>query len=135
MKLMKWVGASVITIAAAHVAGAATLPGPLVTAQWLKDHQNEVTVVDIRDDMKTFTAEPKFDVDKKTGKKTLVETGGHIAGAIPVEFGKIREEHTVDGVKIKAPQKAVGRLSRPLTVDLKTQVIVRPKVAGFSIVD
>lgn len=102
MKLMKWVGASVITIAAAHAAGAVTLPGPLVTAQWLKDHQNEVTVVDIRDDMKTFTAEPKFDVNKETGKKTLVETGGHIAGAISVDFGKIREERTVDGVKIKA---------------------------------
>ena len=102
MNLIKWVGASVITIAAAHAAGATTLPGPLVTAQWLKDHQDEVTVVDIRDDMKTFTAEPRFDVDKKTGKKTLLETGGHITGAIPVEFGKIREEHTVNGVKIKA---------------------------------
>jgi thiosulfate/3-mercaptopyruvate sulfurtransferase len=102
MKLMKWVGVSVVTIATAHAAGAATLPGPLVTAQWLKDHQNEVTVVDIRDDMKTFTAEAKFDVDKKTGKKTLIETGGHIANAISVDFGKIREEHTEEGVKIKA---------------------------------
>lgn len=101
MKLIKWVGASV-TVALAHAAGAAALPGPLVTAQWLQEHQQEVTVVDVRDDMKTFTAEPRFDVDKKTGKRTLVETGGHIAGAIPVEFGKIREEHTVDGVKIKA---------------------------------
>lgn len=102
MKLMNWVGASVITIAAAHAAGAATLPGPLVTAQWLKEHQNEVTVVDIRDDMKTFTAEPKFDINKETGKKTLIETGGHIAGAISVDFKKIREERIVDGAKIKA---------------------------------
>jgi thiosulfate/3-mercaptopyruvate sulfurtransferase len=104
MKLMKWIGASVITFVAAHAAGAATtaLPGPLVTAQWLNEHQNEVTVVDIRDDMKTFTAEPKFDVDKKTGKKTLIETGGHIAGAISMDFSKIREERTVDGVKIKS---------------------------------
>src|SRR5512143_1753514 len=54
MNLIKWIGASVITMAAAHAAGATTLPGPLVTAQWLKDHQDEVTVVDIRDDMKTF---------------------------------------------------------------------------------
>jgi len=102
MKLMKWVGASVLTIAAAQAAIAATLPGPLVTAQWLKDHQNEVTVVDIRDDLKTFIAEPKFEVDKKTHQKTLVETGGHIAGAISVDFGKIREERIVDGVKIKS---------------------------------
>ncbi len=52
--------------------------------------------------MKTFTAEPKYETDKKTGKKTLVETGGHIAGAISVDFNKIRQERTVDGVKIKA---------------------------------
>lgn len=102
MKLMKLAGLSVFAITAAHAAGAAGLPGPLVTAQWLKDHQNEVTVVDIRDDMKTFTAEPKFGVDKKTGMKSLVETGGHIAGAISVDFSKIREERVVDGVKIKA---------------------------------
>ena len=102
MKLMKWVGASVLTIAVAQTAIGATLPGPLVTAQWLKDHQNEVTVVDVRDDLKTFIAEPKFEVDKKTQKKTLVETGGHIPGAISVDFGKIREERIVDGVKIKS---------------------------------
>lgn len=100
MKVLKW--ASVIAIAAMHSAVAATLPGPLVTAQWLNDHRNEVTVVDIRDNLKTFTAEPTFDVNKDTGKKTLLETGGHIAGAISVDFGKIREERTVDGVKIKA---------------------------------
>lgn len=102
MKIAKWVGAGVITIAAAHIAGAVTLPGPLVTAQWLKDHQKEVTVVDIRDDMKSYTTEPGFNVDKATGKKTLIETGGHIADSISVDFGKIREERTVDGVKIKA---------------------------------
>lgn len=102
MKPVQWLVASVITLAATHAAVAGTLPGPLVTAQWLNDHQNEVIVVDIRDDMKTFTAEPKFVVDNKTGKKALIETGGHIAGSISVDFGKIREERTVDGVKIKA---------------------------------
>ena len=101
MKLIKWIGIGILG-AAAQIASAAGLPGPLVTPQWLHEHLNEVTVVDIRDDMKTFTAEPKYETDKKTGKKTLVETGGHIAGAISVDFNKIRQERTVDGVKIKA---------------------------------
>ncbi|MHB0919933.1 MAG: sulfurtransferase [Thiomonas sp. 13-66-29] len=101
MKLVKWIGIGILG-AAAQIASAAGLPGPLVTPQWLHEHLNEVTVVDIRDDMKTFTAEPKYETDKKTGKKTLVETGGHIAGAISVDFNKIRQERTVDGVKIKA---------------------------------
>ena len=101
MKLVKWIGIGILG-AAAQIASAAGLPGPLVTPQWLHEHLNEVTVVDIRDDMKTFTAEPKYETDKKTSKKTLVETGGHIAGAISVDFNKIRQERTVDGVKIKA---------------------------------
>ena len=103
MKLVKWVkaGAGIVTIVTAQSVVAATLPGPVVTVQWLHDHQNEVTVVDIRDDLKSFTAEPKFDVDPKTGTKILKESGGHIAGAISIDFGKIREEHIIDGVKIK----------------------------------
>ncbi|MBW4047671.1 MAG: sulfurtransferase [Proteobacteria bacterium] len=102
MKLVKWIGVGILGTAAQIASAAGTLPGPLVTPQWLHEHLNEVTIVDIRDDMKTFSAEPKFEVDKKTGKKDLVETGGHVAGAISVDFNKIREERTVDGVKIKA---------------------------------
>ncbi len=101
MKLINLIGAGILGTAA-QMASAAGLPGPLVTPQWLHEHMHEVTIVDIRDDMKTFTTEPKFEVDKKTGKKDLVQTGGHLAGALSVDFGKIREERTVDGVKIKA---------------------------------
>src|SRR3569623_1839668 len=101
MKLVKWISAGVLG-AAAQFALAAGLPGPLVTPQWLHEHLNEVTIVDVRDDLKAYSAEPKFEVDKKTGKKTLAETGGHIPGAVLVDFGKIRQERTVDGVKIKA---------------------------------
>lgn len=101
MKFVKWIGAGVLGVAA-QIASAAGLPGPLVTPQWLHEHLNEVTIVDVRDDMKSFSTEPKFETDKKTGQKKLVETGGHIAGAISVDFGKIRQERTVDGVKIKA---------------------------------
>jgi len=87
---------------AAQVEAKTVLPGPLVTPQWLRDHLKEVTVIDIRDDMKRLTAEPKFNVDKITGKKTLVETGGHIPGALSVDFTKIREPRVVDGVKLVA---------------------------------
>ena len=99
---MKWIGADLLGAATQIASAAVTLPGPLVTPQWLHGHLKEVTIIDIRDDMKTFSAEPKFEVNKKAGKKNLVETGGHLAGAISVDFDKIREERTVDGVKIKA---------------------------------
>ncbi len=102
MKSLKYLLAVGIVGAYAQFASAASLPGPLVTPQWLHQHMNEVTVVDVRDDMDTLTREPKFETDKKTGAKKLVETGGHLAGALSVDFGKIRENKTIDGKKIVA---------------------------------
>lgn len=102
-------------LAVALGANAAGLPGPLVTPQWLHEHLGEVTVVDIRDDLKSLTTEPKFEVDKKTGKKDLLETGGTIAGALSVDFGKIRQERTVDGVKIKAQMPTAEHFSQVMS--------------------
>lgn len=103
MKLKYLIGAGIVSVAAAHAASAATLPGPLVTADWLKAHKADVIIVDVRDDMDTLTAAPKYVVDKKTNQKHLAEVGGYIPGtAAFVDFGKIREERTINGVKIKA---------------------------------
>lgn len=102
-------GAALIDTSRAAPADAkSVLPGPLVTAQWLQDHLKDVVVIDVRDNLKPLTVEPKFNVDKKTGKKTLAETGGHIPGAISVDFTKIRETIVIDGVKLGAmmPTKA-----------------------------
>ena len=101
MKLKQWIGASVLGLglAAAQGAMAMDVPGPLVTPQWLHAHLKDVTVADIRGggSMKLFTAQPQF------GKEHRLErTGGHIAGAILVNFNDIRETRTVDGVKLKA---------------------------------
>jgi len=88
--------------AAAAEATSSPLPGPLVTAQWLHDHGDGVTVIDIGDDARRLTTPPKFVVDQKTGAKTLTETGGHIAGALFVDFSTIREARTVDGINLVA---------------------------------
>jgi thiosulfate/3-mercaptopyruvate sulfurtransferase len=105
LAMLTWVlafGASTDFSQAAEAGAGTALPGPLVTPQWLHDHLKDVTVIDLRDNMKPLTAEPKFSVDKTTGKKTLVETGGHIPGVVSVDFTKIREERAVDGVKLVA---------------------------------
>ncbi len=97
------VGASSMSVSVAAQGETATsLPGPLISAQWLHDHSNQVTVIDIRDDMKRLTAAPTFNVDNNTGKKTLAETGGHIPGALSVDFTKIRETREVSGIKLNA---------------------------------
>ncbi len=88
--------------ACTQFAAAAALPGPLVTPQWLRQHRAEVTVVDIRDDMGSLTQAPRYAVDPKTRARHLVQTGGHLEGALSVDFGKIRKDKIVDGKKIVA---------------------------------
>lgn len=100
MKAVKIIGAAIVG-SAAQLASAGTLPGPLVDAQWLHAHLGDVTVLDIRDEPKTFTMAPKYETDK-AGVKKLVEVNGHIPGALSVAFGKIRENKTEDGKVIKA---------------------------------
>ncbi len=121
---------SCLSIGAAAQAETATtsLPGPLVSAQWLHDHRNEVTVIDIRDDMKRLTAAPTFNVDN-TGKKTLAETGGHIPGALSVDFGKIRETREVNGIKLNAmmPTKEFfQRVMDDAGVDKGMTIVIAP---------
>jgi thiosulfate/3-mercaptopyruvate sulfurtransferase len=80
---------------------ALNVPGPVVDGEWLAKHQADVTVLDVRPSQKSFTGAPEFETDKKTGKKFLVEIGGHIDGAVPVENKKVRVERLVDGMKVK----------------------------------
>jgi thiosulfate/3-mercaptopyruvate sulfurtransferase len=80
---------------------AASLPGPLVDAAWLADHLDQVQVVDVRSNVKSYTAPPEFDTDAKTGKKTLSEVGGHIAGSRLIDMKTMRTERQVGALKVK----------------------------------
>jgi thiosulfate/3-mercaptopyruvate sulfurtransferase len=99
-----------IAIATATLAGSAwavNLPGPVVDSQWLAKNRSEVQVVDIRSD-KSFTVQPAFETDKKSGKKVLTEVGGHLADALQVPFGSIRADRMLNGQKVSylLPEKA-----------------------------
>ncbi|WP_079417414.1 sulfurtransferase [Thiomonas intermedia] len=98
MKIAKTLIAAAIGMGAAHAAFAMNVPGPLVTPQWLKAHQSEVTIVTIGDNpAKMFTAQPQM------GKNNAVmKVGGHVPGSILVDFGDIRQARVEDGVKLKA---------------------------------
>ena len=91
--LMSWL---LSIVATAH---AGTLPGPLVDAAWLHDHAGQVQIVDVRDDINSLTADPKF--EDRDGRRVLVRVGGYIPGALSVNFWSIRATHTVDGKTIK----------------------------------
>jgi len=86
---------------ACAVAGdARRLPGPIIDPNWLQVHRTEVVVIDVRESTAEFSMEPQFMVDQDTGRRRLVEAGGHIPGALMMEFSKLRTQRLIDGRKI-----------------------------------
>ena len=87
---------------------ALNVPGPVVDGAWLAQNRAEVTVLDVRSNPKTFTATAEFETDKKTGKKFLVELGGHIDGAVLVDNKKVRVDRVINGLALKTmiPERA-----------------------------
>lgn len=100
--LGKRVTGIIVSVVVASMAHATELPGPLVTSAWLAQHAGEVIILDVRDDLASFKTAPRFETDKVSGKKTLTELGGHIPGALLLDFSKIRVERTIDGRQVKA---------------------------------
>jgi len=79
---------------------AATLPGPLVDSVWLAKNMDKVVILDVRKDIKSFTAKPAYKRNKKTGKLKLVRVGGHISGARLINYKKVRANREIDGKKV-----------------------------------
>jgi thiosulfate/3-mercaptopyruvate sulfurtransferase len=87
---------------------AVTLPGPVVSAEWLAANQSQVQILEVRSDVASYTRAPEFEIDKKSGKKFLVEVGGHLQDSTLLDFKKVRADRMIDGKKIKylIPEKA-----------------------------
>ena len=107
MKMIQWAVALVLA-GIVSLAQAITLPGPIVSADWLAANQSEVQILEVRGDVASYVRAPEFEVDKKTGKKMLVEVGGHISDSNLLDFKKVRADRMIDGKKIKylIPEKA-----------------------------
>lgn len=82
------------------VALAVDVPGPLVEANWLKRYYNDITILDVRKDVKSFTDKPVLEKNKKSGKLVIKKVGAHIPGALLVDYSKIRVKRMVDGKEV-----------------------------------
>ena len=112
------------------------VPGPVVDGEWLAKNKAEVTVLDVRPSQKSFTLAPQFETDKKTGKKFLVELGGHIADAAPVDNKKVRVNRVIGGNKLSAmiPERAdFEKLARQWGVQAGRPIVI--VAAGMEPVD
>jgi len=87
---------------------AVELPGPLVESEWLAENREQVVILDVRQDLKSFSSKPVYMRMKNTGKLKLVKVGGHIPGAILVDFKDLLTRRNIDGHEVSRliPQKA-----------------------------
>lgn len=129
-----WLGAACWL--ASGAAWALDVPGPVVDGAWLAAHRAEVTLLDVRPNLKSFTAAPEFETDKKSGKKRLVVLGGHIEGAVAVDNKKVRVERVIDGLKLQGmiPEQADFQvLARGWGVEAGKPVVIAS--AGMNAMD
>ena len=84
----------------ALVTQAGILPGPLVDTQWLASHVDQVQILEVRGNAKSFTAAPEVVVDNK-GRRVVEEVGGHIPGALLVDAKKMRTDRKYGDLTVK----------------------------------
>ena len=137
MKMIQWAVALVLA-GIVSLAQAITLPGPIVSADWLAANQSEVQILEVRGDVASYVRTPEFEVDKKTGKKMLVEVGGHISDSTLLDFKKVRADRMIDGKKIKylIPEKAdFEKIIQTVGINSDKPIILVPIGLDISDVD
>ena len=130
MKIFKTLSILILTVSGINIAGAGSLPGPVVETDWLANNKSNVVILDIRKDVKSFTKRPKYKKNKKTGKIKLVKVGGHIPGAILVNYKKLRAAKKIDGrkvVKMIVSKSAFEKLMQASGVNKDSNVVIVSK--------
>jgi thiosulfate/3-mercaptopyruvate sulfurtransferase len=111
---------------AAHAAG---LPGPVVDTAWLAANLDKVQVVEVRGNVKSFTAKPEIETDAKSGKKTIEEVGGHIPGSRLVEWKNVRVDRKIGDITVKymIPERAdFEKIAQTAGIDADKPIVVVP---------
>ncbi len=119
--------AAVVVGAVACSAQAVDVPGPVVSAEWLHKNLSGVTVLDVRYDLKDFTSRPEFKKNEETGANELLTPGGHIPGALGVDYGTLRVTRKVDNVDIPSlvpDQQSFQSLMRAVGLSADKPVII-----------
>lgn len=109
---------------------AVELPGPLVDTAWLAKHHKQVVILDVRADVKSYTQAPVYAKDKKTGKQVLAKVGGHIPGAVLVNYKHVRANRKIGNMEVDyvIPTKsAFEKLVQDAGVNRDSTVIIATK--------
>ena len=117
------------------VVQATQVPGPLVETNWLSENLSKVAILDVRGDIQSFTTEPKFVKNKKTGKQQLVRIGGHIPNARLINYKDVRADRKIGEKTIKKslPEKsAFEKLLQNAGINKDDAIVIVSKGASGS---
>jgi thiosulfate/3-mercaptopyruvate sulfurtransferase len=137
MKLFR-ILSTLALFALAAIAEAVSLPGPVVSADWLSKNIDDVQVVMVTGDTAVFTRAPEIVTDSRTGKRVVAEVGGHMAGATLFDFKKARVEKAIATAKVKflIPELAdFEKLVRSIGVNAGKPIVLVPLGLEVSDVD
>lgn len=98
---MKKFFAGILALGLSVTAHAAALPGVVVSVDWLAKNRDQVQIVDVRSDAKSYQKKPATAVDKKTGKLVVEEAAGVIPGSLLVDYSIVRSERMLEGQKTR----------------------------------
>lgn len=90
-----------ISLVISHNALALQLPGPLVEADWLERHLEQVAILDVREDIDSFSRKAVLVRKRFTGDLKIRIPGAHIPGAVLVDFLNIRSSREIDGRNVR----------------------------------
>jgi len=133
MKTTQTILLSAIAFLWANIAYAVSLPGPLVETEWLAKNLDNVVILDVRKDVKSFTKKPVFKKNKKTGKSKLKKVAGHIPNSILVNYKDLRTKKKIDGRTVKkmiVSKSAFEKLLQKSGVNKDSTVVIVYKGVG-----
>ena len=138
MKFLKklFVGASIF--AASVSTFALTIKGPVVDVEWLSNNLSQVQVVEVRSDMTSLKHEPEIQVDKKTGKKTIIEVGGHLVGSRVIDMKTMRVTRKIGDLSVQSmiPLKAdFEKLIQDAGIDAGKPIVFVPMGQAIEDID
>ena len=108
MKSIKRVWLGALWSLSAMMAQALDVPGPVVNMAWLGQNLSSVQVVEVRSDMGSLKRQPELTVDKKTGKKVVLDVGGRIADARVLDMKAMRTTRKMGELSVQymLPERA-----------------------------
>ena len=89
-------------------AQALDVPAAVVNMDWLGKNLSEVQVVEVRTDMGSLKRQPELAVDKKSGKKVVVDVGGRIEQARVIDMKAMRTTRKMGELSVQymLPERA-----------------------------